>query len=316
MMKILIIGNIYFGLPDVLRNSDSVKVIPFIKKTNLFKRLFKGLCIRLKLKQQLNYYTIDECACAAKDFDAVILFDGAPDAVLSHYMSSIEQNVDLTSTKLFLYFWNSRQTLKNLTISEHWNPATFDKLDAVRFSLKYVGGFYNAADPPLIHEADDAEVFFVGRDKGRFKYIRSLEQQMNDNGISTKFVYVDPVRGLFLKKNSPYIPYSLIVRHIKRCKAILDITNDYQYGLSLRFYEGLFYNRKIITNHSRIKEYKFYDSNRIFVLTEDTTPSQIANFLKSEITQASEEILEAYSCEAWLDRMLLSDHTFNDTIRS
>lgn len=315
-MKILIIGNIYFGFPDVLGNSDSVKVIPFIKKTNPFKRFLKGFCIRFKIKQQLNYYTIDECTNAAKDFDAVILFDGAPDAVLSHYMSSIEQNVDLAHTKLFLYFWNSRQTVNNLRISEHWNTATFDKLDAERFSFKYVGGFYNATKASLIHEADKTDVFFAGRDKGRFKYIRSLERRMNDNGISTKFIYVDPVKSLFDKRISPYIPYSLIIRHINGCKAILDITNDYQYGLSLRFYEGLFYNKKIITNHRRIKDYKFYDPDRIFVLTEETMPSQIVEFLKSEITQADAEILEAYSCEAWLDRVLFSDHTFNDTFRS
>ena len=84
-------------------------------------------------------------------------------------------------------------------------------------------------------------------------------------------------------------------------KAILDIVTDVNGGLTLRIMDGLYFEKKVITNNRTVKDYDFYHPNNFFVIGMDDI-SQIHNFLSTEYQKSNENIKEFYELKKWLER--------------
>lgn len=50
-----------------------------------------------------------------------------------------------------------------------------------------------------------------------------------------------------------------------KSRVLIDLKREEHNGLSLRFFEAMNYQNKIITNNQSVKEYDFYHPNNIFV---------------------------------------------------
>ncbi|WP_228453698.1 hypothetical protein [Chryseobacterium manosquense] len=76
-----------------------------------------------------------------------------------------------------------------------------------------------------------------------------------------------------------------------------------QVGLSFRFFEGLYYRKKIITDNLMVKKYDFYHPDNIFVI-ENGNNAAILEFLKRPYQELPEHIVKKYSFSEWIFRML------------
>lgn len=309
-LKVLLLGDIYFDLPKSLDNYD-ITHIRLLKQTHgHFESIYRAFSLRLNLKNKYKFFNITDIVKVSNNFDYIILFDCTKYDILGRLANEIELNVDLSKTKLYFYFWNKINSISSLNISEKWNIVGFDKLDADLFNYRYVGGFYNPL--PVTDGIIDSDVYFVGTDSGRFKIIRRIQNLLNSRGIKTKFIYVDSFKSKFNHNYNSYISYNHIVDHISRTKAILDITKPNQVGLTLRFYEGMFYNKKVITNNKNILNYAFYNPNNILVINEDTNVATIIEFLNKDVEFVPEYLKQEYLFQNWLNRVINQSYLFND----
>ncbi|SER41232.1 hypothetical protein [Lachnobacterium bovis] len=140
---------------------------------------------------------------------------------------------------------------------------TFDPIDAKEYGFKYQNTLYSTFkfDTKASNEKD---LFYLGCVKDRFDMMLNLKNMIKDNQVN-----VD-VKLLGLNQNqinqigeeysmNTYLPYDEMLRRMQSSKCILDITQKGQSGVTLRYYEAIVYNKKLLTNNENIKKLPFYD---------------------------------------------------------
>jgi len=205
---------------------------------------------------------------------------------------------------------NNPKYYKNLNCELY----TFDKQNAKDYGIKYKHFYFpyvnqlRAGQQSCIEPKD---IFFVGVDKGRLNLLMDLEEQFQFYGLSTNMVIVRQKHKLYYgdKKRrtiADNIPYSEIVAHIFSSKAILDIVQEGQHGMTYRPMEALLSNRKLITNYQEIKEFNFYNPQNIFVLDSGRSLNELSEFINSESIPVAKSIQREYYPEVWLDSFFTS----------
>ena len=109
------------------------------------------------------------------------------------------------------------------------------------------------------------DLFFVGTNKGRFDYLLSLAKNLEKLKVKTKFFLVSR-KYIFNRKYSKAISYQKVAEWLSKSKGIVELTKLGQIGLTLRAYEAIFYNKKLVSNNTFLKNYDFYDAKKIYIL--------------------------------------------------
>ena len=184
---------------------------------------------------------------------------------------------------------------------EKWS---YDKGDCDKYDLNHSGAFY-FAHLRVKKKEPVYDVMYVGRDKGRAKYLFELENQLNKQGLKTYFhIVADRQHKRFLK---PYykreLRYSEICDLLSESRAVLNIVLDNQNAVTIRDMEALFNDIKLVTNSEYIKEHDFYDSNNIFIINRNNIDG-VNEFLNQSGRSMNRDVLAEYSMSAWLERIL------------
>lgn len=109
----------------------------------------------------------------------------------------------------------------------------------------------------------------------------------------------------FLNK---HVPYSEYLKIAATSKAIVDIKTAIHNGLSFRFFEGLNFERKVITNNAAVTRYDFYHPDNIFV-TDFENFNGLQEFLNKPYHEIDERIVQQYSLQNWIKYVFdMPDH--------
>lgn len=300
--KVLIVNGTIFNYKKIEYNSY------IIEKISLFRRIpfiLKPIRLfHLKYNFPFKYiWEIDNLNMVFKGYDIIILHDSSQISDLNRFIKYIENGSNINS-KLIFYFWNSVNSFSKLKFSERWDVTTFDYLDSVKFNIRYIGGFYyfeNQISNNIIYKKND--VFFVGIDKGRFNILFELEGELKRIGLSPLFIYVSRIKSIYSKLFTKPIPYNEIIKYIIYSKSILDFSKNGQFGLTLRVYESIFYNKKLITNNQSIIKYDFYNENNILIIKGKEEIFRIQEFLNLPFKPYDDDIIERYTLNAFIMRI-------------
>lgn len=208
------------------------------------------------------------------------------------------EKLSFINAKRFFYLLKARSKYNFIIVS-------FDKGDCEKYSLlygpQYISDAFIRNKKPLMIDTD---VFFAGKDKGRIKEILDIEKMLNELGLSTCFWILGEKRNKYndiekrkLMKQS--VPYSKIIQQNQRSKAILEVMQKGQRGLTYRPIEALHLQKKLITNFVEIKNYDFYNKNNIFILGEDDL-SNLKKFVNSPYEPIDLNIVKKYTFTGWL----------------
>ncbi len=283
---------------EVVKNYD-VKYILLYKHINAFLKPFRFMHQFLNLPFFHIWYR-KNIELLVKGYDIIILHD-APGKQNNYFIKKITKAADI-STRLYLYYWNKIDNLEQLKLNSRWKILSFDWQDSKDQNLLYVGGFFDAGLQNCSNSKNDFDVMFIGLNKGRFDDIRKIESALKERGIITMFKLVSN-KYLFSSKYSRPKSYNDVLDLVSKSKSILDITKKGQMGLTLRPYEAIFFQKKLITNNTQIRSYDFYDNRNIFVLDGDVNFDELKKFLNSEFIDYSEKKRSQYSISAWLERI-------------
>ncbi|SFG04054.1 hypothetical protein SAMN04487761_10285 [Lachnospiraceae bacterium C7] len=139
---------------------------------------------------------------------------------------------------------------------------SFDPKDSKEYGYLYSNTLYSKFD--VKNNNIDTDLYYVGNVKNRFEFLDFLKQEAKNNNVKPliKLLGLNAEQKSELSQDEiiqSYMPYDAMVEDLQRTKCILDITQSGQSGITLRYYEAVVYNKKLLTNNPNIKELPFYD---------------------------------------------------------
>ena len=155
---------------------------------------------------------------------------------------------------------------------------TYEKKDAIKYNFNYIETPYSIY-PIRRGEKTDIDLLYIGKakldiDPTRYKKLIAIFEAAKKKKLNTYFSIVDVPYELqkypddiVYNKN---IPYSEVLSKISRCKCILEVSQKGENGTTLRMFEAIAYNKKLLFTNSEMTEHQYYDDRIMKLLEEDS----------------------------------------------
>ena len=146
---------------------------------------------------------------------------------------------------------------------------TFDAKDARKFNYQYLGfNYYSKHLIPIINNPPN-DIYFVGGLKGnRTNLVYQTYKYFINNGLKTDYnvmkyhnqedLYMENLEGINYITNG-WVPYHYVLTGLANSKCLIEILQEGQHGPSLRYFEAVCYNKKLLTNNPLIVNYPYYN---------------------------------------------------------
>lgn len=166
---------------------------------------------------------------------------------------------------------------------------TFDSNDARNYNLHHFNLPYDFCINDLVKENfEKSDLFFVGCNKKRDKLIEDICMKAREKGVSTDVTIVDKFK-LLKRLNLTELPYRYsghrldymeVLNKVCETNCILEVLCEGQNEASLRYYEAITFNKKLLTNNASVVEMPFFNEKFMRVFNN---PEQIDyDWLKKE----------------------------------
>lgn len=281
---------------ELIKQGYSV-VAPYTDKT-LIGRMIREIWYKIKLPQKI-WYNKELLKCKAK-----YLFIEDP-LITREYLNWLVSSLP-GIVPVFMYenlVGKARHIMPD-RIPEGIFVTTFDEGDSKKYHL-HLGqpGSYIFPKEPEKKE-NKYDVIYVGKDKGRASYLLRLQNEMQLYGLKTQFMIMPNGRFHFPNKiYSRPISYNVVQEMLTCTKAVLNVVLPGQIGATIRDFESIFYNVKLITNNKCIKKFDFYCPENVFLLGERNI-SELPKFLESKYVRIPGNIIENYLLEKRIERFI------------
>ena len=219
----------------------------------------------------------------------------------------------------FVYY--ARDSVKNFNnianiYSLFDRSCTFDMEDSKKYTnFKFLPLFYTFMNDSDFANKESKVLIFMTIKKGKMQFVNEIINNLS------KFITVE--KRLFLQSKLVFFFYKITDSSFKgwkmsdfvykrlnykeslelmnRYKYVVDIPMKNQNGLTMRTFETLALNSKLITTNSSISDYTFYNSNDIFIYNSNNY-DELNEFLKSNEFFKCD--LRNYSLSNFIDELL------------
>lgn len=221
-----------------------------------------------------------------------------------------------SQAEFILYMWDS---LKNRRKTHELLPFfdkkfTFDAQDVKPYSMILRPLFFiDTYKSEIISPVYD--LLFIGTaHTDRYKFVKKIIAATNSAKLVVYPYFFMSSKILFIAKKivdsdfRQVVYKDILFKSLKHCdvsnliahsSAVLDINHPKQSGLTMRTFETMGSQRKLITTNSDVKNYDFYQESNILVI-DRKNPVIDMEFFKKPFVPYSESVLNKYSIEGWL----------------
>lgn len=262
---------------DLLKEPDVFKIVEksfpehgFFKYLNSKKlnKLTFGLARRL----YLHYYMLPKkLRCLCQEYDSItVLFHNAS-LRRTRYPEELFQMMKQKNVRYTLLYLDScidevvcgyANILREKEIFDE--VFTIDPLDAQQFRMKLCLTPYSKID--FEERGINQHLFFCGQNKGRMYQLYQIWQGAKKNDVEIRFdlTFCREFQDFFendlsVHFHDRYRTYQDTLIDCLSSNCILDIVQKGQNALTLRPYEAVVYNKKLLTNNKNIYFFKYYD---------------------------------------------------------
>lgn len=166
----------------------------------------------------------------------------------------------------YLSINNARALIKEKAFDEVY---TYSAYDAAKYGFKHALCYYSKFDTSEdVSVAYDA--FFIGNVKKRSAIINDFLTESNKHGLKNLFLLsgnTSAISGGPFKEIS-FMDYQSSISELRKCNCIIDFVDDKNKGQSLRYFEAIVYNKKLITNNPNIKDLPLYNKKYMRIINE------------------------------------------------
>lgn len=243
------------------------RVLLFLRKihtrrkiNNIIKLPFKGIwsCSLkgINWNKETKYYVI---------FDSASIYPIKVD-----YLKSLQNEYDIKYIMVmndhFLspYAGPARKYISNLTFEYIF---TIDNKDAEERNFIFSDAHYSIIYKPGESKVS-YDICFTGLNKGRLDLLYAIYDGIQKNSLASLY------RIVHVKKSqqkydgiiyNQFITYEEVIKEALKCNCILEILFSGQTGATLRYYEAVCYNKKLLTNNKNVVNLPFYNPDYIHV---------------------------------------------------
>jgi hypothetical protein len=260
------------------------KYLEFLRKVHFSYKLnkifplpFKGIWDR--------YYTLEQCTFDP-DFDYFILIGNF--AIRYFDLNYLRKLRKKYNAKIVLYFEDPicseyAQAAYETSLAFDFDYVyTFDYADAEKYGFLYMGPVYSRQNVDADPAAKSGDVYFIGVDKGRLPLLQQIGKHLTAQQIKFEINVagvtgeVTPQEGIIYNER---LSYREVVETLQNYTTVLDVLQSGQSGLTLRYYEAICYNKKLITNNESIRNMPFYSPQNVLIFQD---PKEItADWIRS-----------------------------------
>lgn len=192
---------------------------------------------------------------------------------------------------------------------------SFEKEDCEKYNLKFIANWIydsNNKTSEIKENKFKYQIFNVSSIDKRLQILSKIAAHLFEKNIDYKFIIYDKKnKNNNNDKNIEFatkqIPLNEVTNYIQNAKVLLDINRKKQLGLSFRVFESLGLEKKLITTNPDIKYYDFYNPNNILILDEKNINIPL-DFFNTEYKKIPEDILEKYTLEGWINKVLINNN--------
>lgn len=216
--------------------------------------------------------------------------------------------------KCILFLWDKFEntSLKN-SAPEFDYIFTFDREDSKKHGFIFRPSFFLDICQSNVAAWNERQysTFYIGalRSQERYNAISAIYHSIQDKQIKKnafiKLFYNEKSKH-FLPKNhneklitNKRMAYRETLEMTKKSRVILDLPHENQRGLTLRVFEALATETKIITTNDDILNYDFYHPENILVI-EKNTPRISVDFFKTPYQKIPDNIIRKYSVSGFI----------------
>ncbi len=293
-------------------NSPKFRYQNFFQRiANLLHKIIgdRGYKKRLVIEFLKNHVSREIQKCGYVDYALVI----RPDIFTHEQLKKIQS----LSSRCYAYHWDGIARFPGVEERQQYFRKfyVFDPRDArPEMGIHHLGNFWFDHVAPSGGLAEPAvDVYFIGGRDARTSFILETASRLCRHGQSISMRIVGPVAGIQTSLKGilfteVLLSYAENLVHVRSARVILDVTHlDMHQGFSLRVFEALGAEKKLITTNPRILECDFYHPNNIHLLTDDD--DALAGFLAKPYVPIDPAIRLRYGFTSWISRVLELDPT-------
>lgn len=228
------------------------------------------------------------------------------------------------NAKIVLYLWDPVSYIHGIKakLKLYDKIFSFDTEDCNKYGFEFRPLFSDLTDRGVTNsniQPSKYDICFFGTMYGdRFKIVYFFNRFCQSNNL--RFYHFCYVNGNFMKifywlTNSfcrklgvnklNTIPKTKkeIEKILDDSKAVLDVNDNEQSGLTIRTLETVLRNKRLITTNTEIANYDFYNPNNILIIPRD---GKIPDYCKfdNNFEKIDESILENYTAKGWVINVL------------
>lgn len=278
--------------PSRLFQERGVDFFPYYDESlNPIFKIFRRLTLSVGIFRRWLWY--GKWFYRIREYETILLFaiNGIQDVV-----RDIQNHTGENQRKI-IYFWDPVFRVSEC-LNYPFEKWSFDKDDCNNHQLYYNSTFYFnsiAREASGIQTNEEKGVYFIGLDKGRGKKINELDETFKDKGIITRFM-------VFRDHEKARVSFEENLENLSACKAILDLTQQRQSGLTVRVMESIFLEKKLITNNQLIRDQEFYHPDNIFILGDDNLDDLVTFLSKPYFASHTRPFQDYFDFDSWLKR--------------
>ena len=223
----------------------------------------------------------------------------------------------LPHAKFVMYQWDSNKQSKYESIIKYFDIVkTFDHDDAKKYGLAYLPLFYTKRYDDVAKNKQKKRydvVFYGAYHSDRLDIIKHIDEFCKKNNLVFRYhLYITKMAlfrllllGVIKIKDLKYLKtYSVKIDEIlevyKKSFATLDIELNIQNGLTMRTFESLGAELKLITTNINIKNEPFYNDENIIILNRNNLKIDLAFFQNNFIANVD---FQKYLFENWFNSL-------------
>lgn len=279
--------------------SDDAKVMEMFEMTSAVRKLEVELCLKTHVRIPKHLFNQ---RLIGMDTEVIIVFDGHARPEFLRWLA--DKN---PGKRLIFWCWNAvseiEKNLKLKHIPDVYEKWSYSELDCKKYGMMHNTTFYWNKFSKKQEREKEIDLYFIGKDKGRYQKIKELETELATCGVRCLFQII-PTHMLKMKKGlCSRIPYEKVLENLSKTKGILDMKITPDAGPSLRPIEAVFYGKKLVTDNEEVRKMKFYDASNILILNRGGyCPLEIKKFLDIPFAVICPEDIVFYSAKNWLAR--------------
>ncbi len=154
---------------------------------------------------------------------------------------------------------------------------SYNQQDVEKYDLKYTSIYYSKIPQSWVNSLpkfETVDVLFIGAARNRLDEIKQVYEKLTKAGLKSYFYVVEKDKNKYdtnidgIHFSPTAMPFKEYLARTMSTKSILEILDTNTSGSTLRFWEAIMYNKKLITNYPYVKENNFYSSNYIHYFRE------------------------------------------------